>query len=49
MRLLSMNINNIDYFNKVLDIINSLSIEERIELLKELTITIDEEYSTLED
>ena len=44
-----MNINNIDYFNKVLDIIEPLSIEEKIELLKELTITIDEEYSTLED
>ena len=40
-----MNINNIDYFNKVLDIINSLSIEERIELLKELTVTIDEDYT----
>ena len=40
---------NIEYFNKVLDIIKPLSIEERIELLKELTITIDEEYSTLED
>jgi hypothetical protein len=47
MRLLNMN--NIDYFNKVLDIIEPLSIEERIELLKELTITIDEEYSILNE
>ena len=48
-RLLNMNINNIDYFNKVLDIIKSLSVEEKIELLKELTITINEEYSILGD
>ena len=39
------NINNIDYFNKVLTIIEPLSIEEKIELLKELTITIDEDYT----
>ena len=48
-RLLNMNINNIDYLNKVLDIIKSLSVEEKIELLKELTITINEEYSILGD
>ena len=29
------NIINIDYFNKVLDIIKPLSIEEKIELLKD--------------
>jgi len=40
---------NIEYFNKVLDIIKPLSIEERIELLKELTIAIDEDHSILED
>ena len=40
---------NIEYFNKVLDIIKPLSIEERIELLKELTISINEDHSILED
>ena len=44
-----MNINNIDYFNKVLDIINPLSIEERIELLKELTISINEDNTILNE
>ena len=40
---------NIEYFNKVLDIIKPLSIEERIELLKELTISSNEDHSILED